>query len=94
MLSLLLLLGASPRDTSLYTPIRRNVTAPDDRSGGIDDILLTAALAVALATPEEIQRRNGLEDEMKENAFSTTPLEEEVRHQHVCTCSRVQNLKY
>ena len=35
---------------------------------GIDDLLPTAALAVALATLEEIQRRDGLEDEMEENA--------------------------
>ena len=37
---------------------------------GTDDLLLTAALAaqVAVATLEEIQRRDGLEDEMEENA--------------------------
>ena len=35
---------------------------------GIDDLLPTAALAVALATLEEIQRRDGLEDEVEENA--------------------------
>ena len=37
---------------------------------GIDDDLLptTAPLAVTLATLEEIQRRDGLEDEMEENA--------------------------
>ena len=35
---------------------------------GIDDLLLTTALAVALATLEEIQRRDGLEDEMEGNA--------------------------
>ena len=32
---------------------------------GIDGLLPTAALAVALATLEEIQRRDGLEDEME-----------------------------
>ena len=35
---------------------------------GIDDLLPTVALAVALATLEEIQRRDGLEDEMEEIA--------------------------
>ena len=35
---------------------------------GVDDSLIAAALAVALATLEEIQRRDGLEDEMEENA--------------------------
>ena len=35
---------------------------------GIDDLLPTAALAVALATLKEIQRRDGLEDDMEENA--------------------------
>ena len=34
----------------------------------IDDLLPTAAPAVALVTLEEIQRRDGLEDEMEENA--------------------------
>ena len=33
-----------------------------------DDILPTAALAGALATLKEVQRRDGLEDEMAENA--------------------------
>ena len=35
---------------------------------GVDDSLIAAALAVALATLEEIQRRDGLEDEMEGNA--------------------------
>ena len=35
---------------------------------GIDDLLPTAALAVALAALEEIQHRDGLEDEMEQNA--------------------------
>ena len=35
---------------------------------GIDDLSLTAALAVALATIEEIQRLDGFEDEREENA--------------------------
>ena len=35
---------------------------------GTNDILPTAALAEGLATLEEIQRRDGIEDEMKENA--------------------------
>ena len=34
----------------------------------IDDLLTTAALAVALATLEEIQRRDDLENDMEENA--------------------------
>ena len=34
----------------------------------IDDLLPTAALAVALAALEEAKRRDGLEDEMEENA--------------------------
>ncbi|MEP5374267.1 MAG: hypothetical protein ABJQ14_00505 [Hyphomicrobiales bacterium] len=34
----------------------------------IDDLLPTAPLAVALATVEEIQRRDGLDDEMGKNA--------------------------
>ena len=39
---------------------------------GIDDLLPTAALAVALATLEETQRRDGLEHEMEENAPRVT----------------------
>ena len=35
---------------------------------GIDDFLPTAALAVPWATLEEIQRRDGLEDEMEDNS--------------------------
>ena len=35
---------------------------------GVDDRLITAAQAEALATLEEIQRRDGLEDETEENA--------------------------
>ena len=35
---------------------------------GIDDVLPTAALAVAVATLEGIQGRDGLDDGMKENA--------------------------
>ena len=35
---------------------------------GIDDLLPTSALAVALVALEEVQRRDGLEDEMEENA--------------------------
>ena len=56
---------------------------------GIDDLLSNccAALAVALATLEETQRRDGLEDEMGENAprvkAHTTLLEEKARHEHV-----------
>ena len=38
---------------------------------GVDDSLIAAALAVALATLEEIQRRDGLEDEMEEKQFRT-----------------------
>ena len=52
---------------------------------GIDYLLPTAALAVALVTLEKIQRRDGLEDEMEESAprVRLTLLEEEARHQHV-----------
>ena len=57
---------------------------------GIDDLLLTAALAVALATLGEIQRRDGSENEMGGERPAcdahTTLLEEEARHQHVCVC--------
>ena len=35
---------------------------------GIDDLLPSAALAAALATLEEIQRRDDLEDEMEGSA--------------------------
>ena len=35
---------------------------------GIDDLLPTAALAVTLAALEEVHRRDGLEDEMEQNA--------------------------
>ena len=35
---------------------------------GIDDLLPTAALAVALAAVEETQRLDGLQDEVEENA--------------------------
>ena len=35
---------------------------------GIDDLLRTAALAVALAALEDVQRPHGFEDEMEENA--------------------------
>ena len=59
---------------------------------GIDDLSPTAALAVALATLEDIQRRDGLEDEMEEKAPAceahTRPLEEEARHQHVRVVGR------
>ena len=45
------------------------MTASDGRSARyIDDLLSIVALAVALATLEEIQPRDGLEDEMAENA--------------------------
>ena len=46
---------------------------------GIDDLLPTAALAAALATLEETQRRDGLEDEMEKNA----PRVNYARQQHV-----------
>ena len=52
----------------------------------IDDLLPTAALDVALATLEEIQRGDGLKYEMIENAQrmkSHTLFEEGARHQHV-----------
>ena len=56
---------------------------------GIDDDLVpTAALAVALTTVEETQRIDGLEDEIEENAprvkQAHTLLEEESRHHDVC----------
>ena len=63
---------------------------------GIDYLLPSAALAIALATFGEIQRRDDLEDEMEENALACeahTRLEEEARHQHVCVVGRRQLLE-
>ena len=68
LLSLLLLLAANQRDTSLSTPISSTCQHPMAAVRGMDDLLPTAALAVALAALEEVQRRDGLEDEMEENA--------------------------
>ena len=63
-----LLLAARLRDTSLYTPARSTCQHPMAAVRGIDYFLPTAALAVALAALEEVQRHDGLEDEREENA--------------------------
>ena len=72
LLSLLLLLGASQRDTSLSTPVSSTCQHPMATVRGIDDRAPTTALAVALATLEEVQRHEGLKDEMEENAPRVT----------------------
>ena len=62
----------------------------------IDDLLPTVALAVALATLEDTQRRDGLEDEMEENAprVKLTPHAARGRSEtSACTCGWAQLLE-
>ena len=63
--SLLLLLAARQRDTSLSTPLSSTCQHAMAAVRGIDGLLLAATLAVALAALEEVQRRYGIEDEIE-----------------------------
>ena len=64
---------------------------------GIDDYMPTATLAVALVTREEIQCRDGLEDEMEENAsrVKLTRCSRKKRDisMYVCMCNWAQVLE-
>ena len=70
LLSLPFLLGGSQRDTFISsTPVNNSTRQPPMAAArGIDKILPTAALAVALATLDEIQRRDVLVDEVEKKA--------------------------
>ena len=69
LLLLLLLLGTSQRDTSFYLrPSAARDSTRWPRFAVSMTFCQTAALVVALATLEEIQLRDGLEDETKESS--------------------------